>query len=103
MAQILDMDVVVRGGLPPLPEPGTVFSGSYGKTLEEAAAAVPYGTIRATTAGAIRAVGGSVEWEPEMTRSGVLNRNHVNIVEGIAPSAFSDPFPNPIPKSERIS
>ncbi len=102
MAQVLDTDVVVRGGQSPLPEPGTPFSGSYGRTLEEAGAAVPYGTIRATTAGAIRAGGGSVEWEPDLTRSGVLNENHVNIVEGEGPSVFSELFPNPVPKSERI-
>jgi len=84
MAQILDTDVVVRGGQSPLPVSGTVFSGSYGKTLEEAA-------------------GGAVEGEPGLTRSGILNMNHVNIWEGAAPSVFTDPFPNPIPKSGRIA
>ena len=103
MAEVLDTDVVVRGGEAPMPSPGTKFSGSYGRDLEEAAAAVPHGTIRASTAGLIRANGGSVEWEPDLTRSGTLNLNHVNVMEGNTPSAFSEPFPNPVPKPERIS
>ena len=85
-----------------MPEPGTKFSGSYGRTLEEAAAAIPHGTLRATTAGAVRASGGSVEWELDVSRSGVLNENHVNIVEGNRPSVFSEPFANPVPRSKRI-
>ena len=32
--QVLDTDIVVRGGQSPLPEPGITFSGSYGPTLE---------------------------------------------------------------------
>ena len=85
-----------------MPVPGTKFSGSYGRTLEEAAAAIPHGTLLATTAGAVRAAGGSIEWELDVSRGGVLNENHVNIVEGDGPSVFSEPFPNPIPKSKRI-
>ena len=103
MADVLGTDVVVRGGESPMPPPGTKFSGSYGRTLEEAATAVPHGTIRSAMAGVIRANGGSVEWEPDLTRCGTLNSNHVNVVEGNTPSAFSGPFPNPVPKPKRIA
>ena len=102
MAQVFDTDSVVRGGQSPMPPPGTQFSGSYGRTLEEAAAFIPHGTLRASTAGAVRAAGGSVEWELDVSRSGTPNQNHVNIVEGTGPSAFSEPFPNPVPRSRRI-
>jgi RHS repeat-associated protein len=64
-----DEDVVVRGGQSPLPPPGTVFSGSSGANLVDAASGVPHGTIRSTTAGAIRAAGGTVTSAPELTRS----------------------------------
>lgn len=82
--------------------PGTVFSGAIGETLEDAAAFVPHGTIRFTTVGAILAAGGSVTLKPEMTRSGKINERHVDLIEGSAPSAFSDALPNPVPKQQRI-
>ncbi len=104
MAQIFDTDVVIRGGLSPLPEPGTTFSGSYGRTLEEAAAGVVHGTVRVTTAGAIRAAGGSVEHAPEAAYAGgPLNERHVHVIEGIGERRFGDPLPNPVPKQDRIS
>src|SRR5882724_995007 len=93
---------VVRGGIQELPPSGTPFSGAYGNTLQEAASGVPHGTIRCTTAGAIRSNGGSVVHAPEMTRSGLLNELHVNITEGSGPTTFSDFFPNPVPKSGRV-
>lgn len=101
----MDLDeqfVVVRGGRLELPPPGTVFSGATGTTLEEAAAGVPHGTIRFTTVGAIEANGGSVVLKPEMTRSGIMNDRHVDITEGNAPTTFSKPLPNPVPKESRI-
>ena len=94
--------IVVRGGSSELPPPGTVFSGAVGDTLEEAAAAVPHGTIRPTTVEAIESNGGSVVLKPEMTRRGLMNNRHVNITEGRRPTTFSKPFPNPVPKESRI-
>jgi RHS repeat-associated protein len=94
--------VVVRGGTAPLPEAGTTFSGAQGATVREAAAGVPHGTIRSTTAAAVRDAGGSVGSAPEATRSGVLNEQHVNVSEGSGRSTFSPPQPNPVPKKERV-
>lgn len=79
-----------------------MFSGAYGGTLEEAAAAVPYGQIRQTTVGQIRSGGGSVDVVPELTRSGVRNERHVNICLGPGPCPFGPLQPNPVPKSGRI-
>lgn len=100
--ELNELVIVVRGGASELPPPGTVFSGAVGQTLEDTAAFVPHGTIRQTTVGAILAAGGSVTLKPEMTRSGNINERHVNIVEAVAPSVFSAPLPNPVPKPERI-
>lgn len=95
--------VVVRGGQSELPPAGEVFSGAVGKTIEDAAAFVPHGTIRSTTVGAIESNGGSVILKPELTRSGELNPRHVNITEGPhGPSTFSEPFKNPVPAKSRI-
>lgn len=85
--------IVVRGGMGDVPPPGKVFSGAAGSTLEEAASGVPHGQIRSTTAGAIRAGGGTVRHAPELTRSGVLNERHC---------PFGELFPNPVPKSGRV-
>ncbi len=100
--ELTDLVIVVRGGAGELPPPGTVFSGVVGETLDDAAAFVPHGTIRFTTIGAILAAGGSVTLKPEMTRSGKINERHVNLIEGSAPSTFSNPLPNPVPKQKRI-
>lgn len=98
----LDGDmVVVRGGATPLPPAGTVFSGAVGFTVYDAAASVPHGTIRSTTVNAILTGGGIVVLIPEMSRSGVMNHRHVNIIEGPI-STFSAPFPNPVPPKLRI-
>jgi len=86
-----------------MPPPGTVFSGAVGLTLEDAAAYVPHGTIRMTTMRAILAGGGSITLRPEPTRSGKMNERHVDVVEGTIPSSFSAPFPNPVPKKDRIA
>lgn len=104
MAQVLDTDVVVRGGQSPLPEPGTVFSGSYGETLEAAAAGVVHGTIRAATAGRIRESGGTVEHAPEASYpGGPINERHVHVTEGPGSSVFGDFFPNPVSKQNRAA
>jgi hypothetical protein len=93
--------VVAHGGTGPIPPPGTKFSGTAGPTLEAAAAALPHGQLRATTAGAIRARGGTVEWEPDVSRDATVNRQHVNIIEG-GPTDFSAPQANPVPRKLRI-
>jgi hypothetical protein len=97
-----DIYTVVRGGQGALPAPGTVFSGSMGGTLQEAAVGVPHGTIRATTAGAIRGQGGSVTLAPELTRGGTLNPIHVNVMEGAQPTVFGAQILNPVPRAGRI-
>jgi RHS repeat-associated protein len=94
--------VIVRGGQSPMPEPGTVFSGSMGPTTDSAAAGVQHGTIRQSTAGTIRDNGGSIDPKPELTRSGTMNGQHVNVQEGGTSSSFGDQTPNPVPKPERI-
>jgi RHS repeat-associated protein len=102
-AGLADDFIVVRGGASDVPPPGQVFSGAYGKTLNEAASGVPHGQIRATTAGQIRSGGGTVEIAPELTRSGVLNERHVNICLGAGgPCPFGPLQPNPVPKAGRI-
>src|SRR5262245_42380699 len=72
---------ITHGGTGPIPPPGSVFSGTAGPTVEAAAAALPHGQIRISTAGAIRAHGGMVEWVAEVSRYGTVNQQHVNIVE----------------------
>lgn len=98
-----DDSVIVRGGTSDIPGPGEVFSGSYGSTLDEAATGVPHGQIRVSTVGEITAGGGTVEVVPELTRSGVLNDQHVNICLASSPCPFGPLIPNPMPKNERIS
>jgi hypothetical protein len=102
-AVVPDDYVVVKGGTLPLPQAGSgeAFSGAVGPTLTDAAAAVPHGQIRATTAGAIRSAGGTVTWAPEKSRRHTLNRQHVNIVEGNT-STFSELTRNPVPLRDRI-
>lgn len=95
-----DRGVIVRGGQAEMPPAGTTFSGSQGSTTSEAGKGVPHGTIRESTAGAILAGGGSVTVKPDPTKSGTLNPQHVNVVEGRP--TFSAPKPNPVPKKERI-
>jgi RHS repeat-associated protein len=92
---------VVKGGTKPPPAPGEVFSTSYGRTLNEAGAGVPHGQIQPTTAGQIRAGGGSVDVAPEMTGT-TMNYQHANVIEGRAPTVFQPPIPNPVPKPNRI-
>lgn len=102
LMELTDFVIVVRGGLAEVPPPGSTFSGAIGRTLEDAAAFVPHGTIRFTTVGAILANGGSVTLKPEITRSGRINERHVAVIEGSSPTAFSDLIPNPVPREDRI-
>ena len=55
-----------------------------------------------TTAGEIRAGGGTVEHVPEPTRSGAMNERHVNVCLGEGPCPFSPRQPNPISPAGRI-
>jgi hypothetical protein len=93
--------VVVRGGTKPLPLPGTPFSAAAGPDLADAAKGIPHGQLRRTSAGRIRALGGTVEAKPELTKSGIMNDRHVEVVEGRVGS-FGEIEPNPVPKEERI-
>lgn len=97
-----DSMIVVRGGQQPVPPPGVVFSGAYGRTLLEAGSHTPYGSIRVTTAGEIRASGGTVTIVPELTRAGVMNPNHVSICLGAGQCPFGSLLQNPVPKAGRI-
>ncbi len=98
---IPDDFVIIRGGIGPLPDPGTAFSAAMGRTEQEAGHGVPHNQIRVTTAREIRARGGAVELAPERTAKGELNVLHVNVVEG-GQTTFSDPKTNPAPKDERF-
>src|SRR5438445_4573304 len=93
--------VIVHGGTRPIPDPGVLYSGAVGPTLEAAACAVPYGQIRLTTVGKIRKDGGTVIWLVETSRRLTVNRQHVNITEA-GPTAFSALTPNPVPRVDRI-
>lgn len=100
-AVVPDDFVVVRGGTKPPPGAGEAFSCSVGPALDTAACAVPYNQLRATTAGAIRAADGTVEWLPEGTPRGTINKQHVHVTEA-GPTVFGEPQPNPVPKADRI-
>lgn len=77
-----DHTVIVRGGQGDLPRAGTRFSGAMGRSVEDAGGAVPDSSIRVTTAGAIRAAGGTVEYAPDEGRNGWMNYKHVNVTLG---------------------
>jgi hypothetical protein len=101
--ELPDATIIVRGGESELPPAGEMFSGSQGQTLDEAAAGVRHGTIRSTTAGDIRAGGGTVRPNPEFdARVGRVNHQHVDVCLGAGSCPFSDPFENPVPKSGRF-
>jgi hypothetical protein len=95
-----DHYMVVRGGTKPLPSCGETFSGAAGPNKFDAAKGIPHGQMRATTAGAIRTLGGEVIFVPERTKGGINDR-HVDIVEGSS-GAFGPLEPNPVPKPERV-
>jgi hypothetical protein len=96
--------VVARGGQSDLPAPGTVFSCATGPNLNAACAAVPHGSVRVTTAGQIRAGGGTVQRVPEPVGPSDprVNYNHVNVTLG-KNSPFSAIQPNPVPKKSRMT
>lgn len=92
--------VVLRGGTKPVPV-GEEFSCVVGPTTEAAGCAIPNNQGRITTAGVIRAAGGTVEWLPEMSPRGNMNKQHVHVME-VGSTTFGDPIPNPTPKATRI-
>ncbi|WP_173153295.1 Hint domain-containing protein [Phytohabitans suffuscus] len=94
--------VIVLGGQKPMPDAGVEFSGSMGTSVEDAASAVPHNQVRVTTAGEIRAAGGTVDYAPEPGLGGAMNYKHVDVTLGDA-NPFSDPVPNPVPKANRMT
>ena len=95
---------VVRGGIKEVPQPGTgVVCGSQGATLQEAGSGVPNNQLRATTAGEIRAKGGTVSVTPELNQNtGNINYRHVDVYEGGTETSFGSPQKNPATPAERI-
>jgi hypothetical protein len=99
---LADDVVVVRGGVSDVPGGGKPFSGSYGATVEDAAAHVPHGQVRSTTVGEINQGGGSVVREPEpYWDGGPINQRHVNVTLGDGSQPFGPLMDNPVPKVER--
>jgi hypothetical protein len=102
-AEIADSTIIARGGQGEMPPPGELFSGSRGQTVAEASQGLRHGTVRTTTAGQIRASGGTVDIAPEFDNvANAINHQHVNICLGPLGCTWSDPFPNPFPKSSRF-
>ena len=86
-----------------MPSPGTTFSVAIGRTLDEAAAGVPHGFIRVTTAGQIRAAGGNLQFAPEIDpKAGTINPQHAHLIEGGSITSFGPPISNPVPKRKRF-
>jgi hypothetical protein len=76
---------------------------AIGRSLAEAAAGVPHGFIRATTAGQIRAAGGDLQFVPEIDpKTGTMNMQHAHLNEGGSITSFGPPISNPVPKRRRI-
>jgi hypothetical protein len=74
-----------------------------GATATEASSGLPHGTVRVTTAGEIRAAGGTVELAPEAVYpGGPVNTWHVNVTEGTNPVFPAQGQANPIPKEGRL-
>ncbi|HEX5731195.1 MAG TPA: RHS repeat-associated core domain-containing protein [Blastocatellia bacterium] len=101
--RIPDKAIIVRGGAtnePPLE--GEKFSGAFGLTVYDASKGVPHGKVSFTTAGKIRADGGTVVYSPEYVyRHGPLNFRHVNITLG-KENPFEGPIKNPVAEVQRI-
>ncbi len=94
-ASIPNSTVIARGGQGDLDPPGVVFSGAQGQTVEEAGQGVVHGSFRWTTAGDIRAGGGTVEPAPELNAGvGRINYQHVDVCLGEGGCQWSDLVPN---------
>jgi hypothetical protein len=95
--------IIVRVGQTYAHQPGNIISAQMGPSAAEAAAGLPHGTVRVTTAGEIRAAGGTVELVPEAVYpGGPLNTWHVNITEGVNPAFPAQGSPSPVPKAQRL-
>ncbi len=84
-ADIEDPPVIVPQGADRYwigPRSGRRTGGDRGAIASYAEIETAIATFRVSTAGRIRAAGGSVVRVPERTRSGVVNPNHVNICLG---------------------
>jgi hypothetical protein len=102
-AVVPDSAVIVRGGKAYTPQPGNILSAQMGASVAEAAAGLPHGTIRVTTAGEIRAAGGTVELVPEPAYlGGPVNTWHVNVTEGANPVFPAQGVANPVLGQERL-
>jgi hypothetical protein len=99
-----DDAVIVRGGKEYQPEPGNIISSQMDLTsVSDAASGLPHGTIRVTTAGEIRATGGTVELIPEPAwEGGPINTWHVNVTEGSEPAFPSETVANPAAAKARL-
>jgi len=98
-----DRAIIVRGGQPYAHQPGNIISAQMGSSAVEAALGLPHGTVRITTAGEIRAAGGTVELVPEAAYlGGPINTWHVSITEGAGPAFPAQSIPSPIPKAQRL-
>jgi hypothetical protein len=98
-----DSAIIVRGGQTYAPQPGNVISAQMGSSAADAAAGLPHGTVRVTTAGEIRAAGGTVELVPEAAYpGGPINTWHVNITEGANPAFPAQGTAGPVPKAQRL-
>jgi hypothetical protein len=100
---IADDTPIVRGGRNYQPTPGDVHSAQMGWDIATAASGLPHGTIRANTAGEIRAVGGTVELAPEPAwEGGPINTWHVDVTEGPQPAFPAEGSPNPVKSADRL-
>jgi hypothetical protein len=98
-----DDAIIVRGGQAYTAQAGKVISAQMGASAAEAAAGLPLGTVRVTTAGEIRAAGGAVELVPEAVYpGGPLNTWHVNITEGPKPAFPAQGVTSPVQKAQRL-
>ncbi|MEV6964220.1 polymorphic toxin-type HINT domain-containing protein [Hamadaea sp. NPDC051192] len=88
--------IILRGGTGDWPPPGTIISGVMGESVEDAAMALAWGKMRVTTAGEIRAAGGTVTYAPELTRAGLMNYKHVNVVLGATNPFSATIYDNPV-------
>ena len=98
-----DSAIIVRGGQAYTHQPGNIISAQMGSSAAEAASGLPHGTVRITTAGEIRAAGGTVELVPEpVYLGGPINTWHVSITEGASATFPAQGAPSPVPKAQRL-
>ncbi|MGW4649738.1 hypothetical protein [Kitasatospora sp. NPDC004289] len=101
-SKVPDDYVVAIGGVTRSQDRGQVFTGSMGKTGAEASAMLPNSQVQLTTAGAIRAAGGKVEYSPVDTPADYTNFHNVNITLGNT-SPFGVREPNAVAPKDRFT